>query len=624
VVFGDLARRRIVRRVHVGRTSTDMTLSPSGRTLVVATGRDLVSVDTRSGRTRRIFTAPFPIGWIAHGAYGQTVAIGDADKVGIVDAKHGRLRMIAHGDASANAIIGMLWASRDTLLIETSGQSPGHGDLLPRLTLLNVVDGTRRPVFLRVPQRHLAALSFLNITPDRRTWFITGADVTANSNDQVATTWALDSRTRRVRWIARGPVGESANALNPSPDSRLLAVGYSHGAIDVLDVATGKLVVRHSSSSSISAGWMAFPPGNRSLVTVSLDGVYRTWAARGSERFRVQAPPDPAVDFTSDGRGVVLVGDRGEIVDLRSGRVVRTFPGFPASSVFNSCTAACFAASPGLRWLTYLDPASRSARIVEIEGRTGRRVAAVTVPRLDAESVAPDGRIVAAYVDAGQLRARVVDPRTGRARDLPPGKSSVGCAGTAPSFTPDSRLMAIVDGCIRVFVWDLRRNRLVHTAVLPDRANAASAVGGGGTTASGAHISPDGRYVLVTVEGGGFVRVDLASGRVAERPGTQTVAKAVAISPDGRYYAIGSQAGVVDEYDARTLRLVRHHTLNNPIQALVFSPDGRQLAVADTDHVLRIWDTCDVCEDAKRLAALAERQSVRELTPGERATFNVG
>jgi len=51
--------------------------------------------------------------------------------------------------------------------------------------------------------------------------------------------------------------------------------------------------------------------------------------------------------------------------------------------------------------------------------------------------------------------------------------------------------MAIVDGCINVVVWDLRS---------------------------------------------GLVRVDLATGRFAERPGTQTVAKALAISPDGRFY----------------------------------------------------------------------------------------
>jgi WD40 repeat protein len=127
----------------------------------------------------------------------------------------------------------------------------------------------------------------------------------------------------------------------------------------------------------------------------------------------------------------------------------------------------------------------------------------------------------------------------------------------------------------------------------------------------------------VTVEGGGVVRIDLASGRIVERPGTQTVAKALAISPDSRFYAIGRQDGTVDEYDALSLQLVRHHALDNAIQTLVFSPDSRELAVEDTAHVLRVWDTCDVCENPARLAELAAQQSVRPLTPGEHATFNV-
>lgn len=97
----------------------------------------------------------------------------------------------------------------------------------------------------------------------------------------------------------------------------------------------------------------------------------------------------------------------------------------------------------------------------------------------------------------------------------------------------------------------------------------------------------------------------------------------LAISRDGRFYAIGRQDGTVDVYDARSLRLVRHHTLDNGVQTLAFSPDSRELAVEDTSNVLRVWDTCAVCEDAKRLSELAAKQSVRELTPGERATFNV-
>ncbi len=78
---------------------------------------------------------------------------------------------------------------------------------------------------------HLAAVNFLRVSPDGRTWFITGADINANNNEQVATTWAVDARTRRVRWLARGPLGAIASPVQASPDSRLLAVGYSSGRI---------------------------------------------------------------------------------------------------------------------------------------------------------------------------------------------------------------------------------------------------------------------------------------------------------------------------------------------------------------------------------------------------------
>src|SRR6185312_2246722 len=122
----------------------------------------------------------------------------------------------------------------------------------------------------------------------------------------------------------------------------LVAVGYSQGATDVLDAATGRLVVRDASSAGIGAGDMAFPPGDNSLVTVALDGVIRGWAAQGSEQLRLQAPSAAAVDFTPDGRGLALVGDRGLVVDAHSGRTVRTFPGFPATRIFEACSSLCF------------------------------------------------------------------------------------------------------------------------------------------------------------------------------------------------------------------------------------------------------------------------------------------
>jgi class 3 adenylate cyclase/WD40 repeat protein len=610
VVFADLVHKRITKRIRIGANSTGMILAPGGRSLIVATGRNLVTVDVPSGRVRRIFTAPFTIEQLA-GPPGRSLAIADKYRVGIVDLQRGRVRLIAQGDPSVNIVNGMMWASPGVLLVASLGQTRGQGNLFPGLSVLDVAHGTRRTVTLEGPP-HLAAVNFLRVSPDLRTWFITGADINANNNNQSAATWAVDARSGRVKWLARGPLGATASPVQASPDGRLLAVGYNTGAADVLDARTGRLVVRDSSSASIAAGDLAFPPGDNSLVTVSLDGVFRTWSARGSERLRLEAPPDPVLGYSADGRSLLLVGERGEAVDRSTGQVMRTFAGFPAASVFATCNSGCFSTTRGLRWLTYLDPGSATPRIVELDGTTGRRVAAITVPRLDAQGVAPDGGVVAAYVNGDRMFAQLIDPRTGSIRNLQAGASSDGCAATTPSFTPDSRLMAVVDGCIHVLVWDLRSGRLTRTIVLADR-----------SSGSGALLSPDGRYVLVTVLGGAFVRIDLRTGQVAEVPGAQAEGNVLAVSPTGNFYAIGRQDGTVDVYDARTLRLVRHHALVNSIESLAFSGDGRDLAVEDTSNVVRVWDTCAICENPPRLAALAAQQSVRELTPAERRTFSV-
>jgi class 3 adenylate cyclase/WD40 repeat protein/energy-coupling factor transporter ATP-binding protein EcfA2 len=606
IVFADLVHRRIVDRVRVGTTSTGMVLSRDGRALIIAAGHNLISLDVATKRTTRIFTAPFPIEQLA-GAPGRSYAIADKSTVAIVDLAHRSVRTVAHGDPSANVINGLEWASRDVLLVASLGQSQGRGDLFGGLTVVNVA--TRRLHALALgTDRHPAAVNFLRISPDRRTWFITGTDTGA----QAAATWAVDAATERTRWVALGPLGATASPVRVSSDNRLVAVGYSQGATDVLDARTGRLVVRNASSAGIGAGDMAFGPGDRALVTVALDGVIRTWAAHGGEQLRVDAPGDPAVDFTPDGENLVLIGTHGKVVDRRTGRVVRRFPSLPAGNAFNTCATACFAASPQLRWLTYLDTHRAGFTIRELDGRTGRIVASADVKRLDAQGVAPDGRIIAAYVNGDRLSANVIDPRARRVTGLPSSASSDGCAATTPSFTPDSRLMAIVDGCIHVTVWDLRRSVIKRMIVLPDRASGSPAL-----------LTPDGRYVLVTALGGALVRIDLSTGRAVVRPGAQTEGKALAISPDGRFYAIGRQDGTVDVYDALSLELVRHHTLVNAIQTLAFSPNSSALAVEDTQNVVRVFDTCAACESPARLAQLAARASVRALTPGERATFGV-
>ena len=607
VVFADLVHDRIVRRVRVGPTTTDMILAQGGRALIVASGRELVSVDLRSGRTRRLLTAPFEIEQVA-GPPGHFLAIADRELIALVDLRHNSLRVIAHADASVNGVNGLMSGSPSTLLVASTGQSRGRGDLLPRLTALDVDTGARWTVPL-VAQPRVAKVVFLRVSPDGRTWFVTGSTLNSQHADQLATTWAIDLRTHRVRWMATGPAGAWASPVQVSPDGRRVAVGYSTGAAAVLDTASGSLVARDSSSSTIASGDLAIAPGDKTLVTLSLDGLLRIWSTQGSERLRLQAPPDTAVDFTPDGNDLVLLGAVREIVD-RAGRVLGSFRGFAAGTVINYC-ASCFSASHQLRRLSYVDPTSKTPRVIEIEGRTGRKLAAVTVSQMESQGVDPDGRIAVAYVEGNKIEAELIDPRGGPPMRLAPGATETGCIAGTPSFTPDGTLMAIGDGCVHVDVWDLRSGRVLRTIVLPEH--------GGGA----AILTPGRRYVLVPIAGGTFARADLRSGAVEEVPGSNAPETALAVSPSGRYYAIGRADGTVDEYDARTLRLIRHHELDNPVKTLVFSPESRELAVADASDVVRVWDSCDACENPSRLARLATAESVRALTLSERATFGV-
>jgi len=582
-------------------------LGPGGRSLIVATGRRLVSVDVASGRVRPMYTAPFAIEQLA-GPPGRFLAVADREEIAVVDPRSGRWHAVAYGDPSVNGVNGMMSASPQVLLVASTGQSAGRGTLLPRLTALNVFSGARWTVPLGSASE-VPSVVYLRVSPDQRTWYVTGSQVDAANNHAVATTWAIDAAARRVRWRATGPAGAFASPVQVSADNRLVAVGYSTGAADVLDAASGRLLVRVSSSSTIASGDLALAAGDKLLVTASLDGLLRTWRVHGSERLRLQAPPGTAVGFSSDGRDLVLLGARGEIVDRR-GRVLQAFPGFPAGNVFNYCSA-CYAATPSLRWLVYPDPASASPRVVELDGLTGRRVADVAAPRLEAEGVAPDGRIVASWVESGRLFAQLIDPRSGRAQTLPSAPSRAGCWATTPSFTPDGRAMAVIDGCVDLSVWDVPGARVERTVMLPQPASGP------------ATIAPGGRYVLVPVPGGGFLRADLRTGRVAQVAGAGAPGEALAVSPDGRFYAVGREDGTVEEYDSRSLRVIRQHTLQDPVRGLAFSPDSRELVVVDTGNVIRVWDTCEACENASALAAIAARDSVRDLSAEELMTYDV-
>jgi WD40 repeat protein len=166
----------------------------------------------------------------------------------------------------------------------------------------------------------------------------------------------------------------------------------------------------------------------------------------------------------------------------------------------------------------------------------------------------------------------------------------------------------VFDVCGLVQIYGVRSGRLLRSVQLPDR-----------VTNIGIGWAPDSQKAYFAAAGGALIVLDLTTGAVQERPGSQDFATVVDVSPDGRFAAVGGSGGIVDVYDTRTLQLVRQHVLGGPIESLALTNDS--LAVLDNHQIMHIWDTCPICENAQALAHQLQEESVRQLTPGERAEF---
>ncbi|HYF35952.1 MAG TPA: PQQ-binding-like beta-propeller repeat protein [Prosthecobacter sp.] len=455
--------------------------------------------------------------------------------------------------------------------------------------------------------------------------------------------YAFGSAALRLNWIT--PVAHTGFCQAFSPDGRLLAVGdgleggpggSGEGRATVFDAVTGRRLFQLSFKALVTS--VGFSEDGGLVIAASVDqsiGVAET--ATGKERARWQFE-DPVLSTlcSPDGRHVAMVNnEKVRVIEVSSGKVVREAAATGISNAkfspdgrhlvvlkgdFASRPVATLEMATG-KWrdvadgpalLSWIAFSPGSERLLLAKGTEIFAADSVGGPwakwanlagELDQLSFSPDGRYVAAEVQADLLRASMVvlDATTGK----PMAEVDLGERLVAASFSPDGRWFAVA-GKERIRVIELPTgkelgriepgaeiNALLFNADgsgllvdCRDQSLRMFEISGGKIGAIVpakrgelfATCSPDG-LSLAAGGGGGLVLKNLATGEVIAQAKISGLVMASDFSPDGGFLATGSKDGKACVMDAKSGRLIHELSVSGAVHGVAVSPDSRMIAM---------------------------------------------
>ena len=190
-------------------------------------------------------------------------------------------------------------------------------------------------------------------------------------------------------------------------------------------------------------------------------------------------------------------------------------------------------------------------------------------------TVSPDGKLLGTW---GEVEpSRVWDTSNGR-------QVAVFEETTAPSFSPDGKLIAVARGTDIEF-WDLatrQRHAVLHRSKADGRDNMIQ----------GSFVfAPNGRMAIARVNDGllRIYRWDGANWREGDEIEQAVWNLPAAFSPDGKTIAVGGNNLKLYSADTgKELGAPAGHT--GIVYSVAFSPDGKSLASAGGDRTVRVWD----------------------------------
>ena len=433
-----------------------------------------------------------------------------------------------------------------------------------------------------------------------------------------ATGWAylVAADGSRTELLTGGPVGVSVGF---SPDGSLGYVGRSDGVVSIWRVADGSQVVELRGSVEMALH-VALSRDGQHVVSGTGHGEIRTWALPESPLLLpVDVEPGSttrgtSVAFTPDGDGVLTAAQGGHVRtwDSRTGTETPLGPACATPPVGAHCLGSVVRAEQG-EWITRarygpggatIATSGQNGTVIVWDAATAEEV--VRAPNaaevVDDFAFFHDGRALAVGDRSG--RTRIIDTRNGGVlAELKDGDSAV----FAVAVTLDGHVLTgDEEGTVRM--WDVA-SRTSRIMVRTGRGVFGLDVDDKGQTAA---VAGDSEIVLLDLIG---------SSRPRTITGHSGFVSGIAFARGGAMVVSGGQDGTVRVWEVGTGQQVTSFDMpDGDVNDVSIDGTGRRIAAVSDGGAGAIFD-CVVCGSPDELTSLAARNSTRELTADERATF---